>query len=852
MLVPGRLRLAVHAMALVASSASFVSRATAAPASARFEATFLSGANPVRLSGILRDDVWSTAAPISDFVQREPREGAPPSQRTEFRVAYDATTMYVKVRAFDTEPEKIVGYLTRRDGSSPSDWIRVLVDSYHDRRTAYEFAVNPAGVKQDRYWFNDNSRDDSWDAVWDVHVARDSGGWTAEFHIPFSQLRFTRGEAETFGFAVVREIGRLNETVTWPLLARSANGYVSSFGELSGLSLATSPKRFEVVPYAVSSLTRQSPGGNPLLRASAPDAALGLDLKYAVAPGLTLTSTFNPDFGQVEADPAVVNLTAFETFFSERRPFFVEGSGNFQFGLDCNDGQCNGLFYSRRIGRAPHTDNLPSGDNIFTAAPTQTTIVGAAKLTGRIGRYSIGVMQAMTREAAAHVLNGTADFRQAVEPLTGYTVARVRREFNDQSSVGIMATSTRRRITDALSFLPDSAYTGGVDWDWRVKSRYAIQGYLTGSRVSGRADAITDLQQNSRHYFQRPGATTMLDPSRSSLSGTAARIGIAKIGGQHLIFNSTVAFKTPGFDVNDIGFFRRADERSMSNWLQLKSETPTRWFRSRRINFNQWASWNYGGDRLQSGENINAHVLWVNNWAMGTGFNLNQRSFDDHLTRGGPGGLSEGFLSSWSYVTSDDRRPVSFNVFFIAGRDNMRSTFRTVNPEFTVRPMTSLNLSAGLDLTHNVNDYQWVSKATDTGSHYVFAHLDQTTVGLTARLNYTMSPTLSLQLYAQPFVSGGGYTGFKELVDGGNAAYFKRYVPFAYSDSPDFNYKSFRTTNVLRWEYKPGSTLFVVWQQARQDSAGYGDFRFSRDFRGIFHVEPRNVLLVKVAYWLNY
>jgi hypothetical protein len=808
----------------------------------------------VRLNGTPSVEIWETAPAISDFVQREPHEGAAPSQRTEFRIAYDSTTMYVRVNAYDTEPEKIVGHLTRRDGPSPSDWIRVLIDSYHDRRTAYEFAVNPAGVKQDRYWFNDNSRDDSWDAVWDVAVSRDARGWVAEFRIPFSQLRFAPGEAKTVGFAVVREIGRLRETVTWPLLARSATGYVSSFGELGALTLTRAPKRLELVPYAVTSLTRQDPGDNPLVKSSKGDAALGLDLKYAVAPGLTLTTTINPDFGQVEADPAVVNLTAFETFFTERRPFFVEGSGNLQFNLDCFDEQCTGLFYSRRVGRVPQgIENLPDSDDVFTSAPAQTTILGAAKLTGRVGKYSIGAMQAFTQEEFATVRDGIVQYREPVEPLTSYSVGRVRREFDNQSNVGLMFTATRRRFGGSTSFLPDSAYTGGVDWDWRFAKRYAAVGYLAASSLRGTPAAIADVQENSRHYFQRPDATHLeFDPARTSLAGAAGRFAMRKIGGQHLVFDSSLFFKTPGFDVNDVGFFRRADERSVINWMQIKSETPTRWFRSRRINFNQWASWNFGGDRLQSFENVNAHATWTNNWSMGGGLNLNQRSFDDRLSRGGPGGLSEGFKSVWSYITSDDRRAASFNVFFFGGGDGVKSSFRGFHPELMLRPMSSLNMSAGLHVEHNINDYQWVENVTSSGDHYVFGHLEQTTVGVTGRVNYSISPTLSLQLYAQPFVSGGAYTGFKELRDGRNPDYDNRYAPYAYQDNPDFNYKTFRSTNVLRWEYKPGSTLFVVWQQAREDSATYGDFRFGRDFRGIFNLPPQNVLLVKLAYWLNY
>ncbi|PYR59513.1 MAG: hypothetical protein DMF91_14645, partial [Acidobacteria bacterium] len=285
----------------------------AAESPARFDALLISTPTAMRINGTLGDAVWERATAVTDFVQREPNEGAPPSQRTEFRVAYDASTVYVRVRAFDTEPDRIVGYLTRRDIDSPSDWIRVMIDSYHDRRTAYEFAVNPAGVKQDRYWYNDTNNDDSWDAVWDVSVSRNAEGWTAEFRIPFSQLRFAPGDSKTLGFAVARRIGRLNETATWPLLSRGANGYVSSFGELGAVSVASAPKRLELVPYTVGDLTTQRTGGNPLLKSSAPSAAVGLDFKYALTPGLTLTSTINPDFGQVEADPAVVNLSAFET-----------------------------------------------------------------------------------------------------------------------------------------------------------------------------------------------------------------------------------------------------------------------------------------------------------------------------------------------------------------------------------------------------------------------------------------------------------------------------------------------------------------------------------------------------------
>jgi hypothetical protein len=815
-------------------------------------------ATAVRVAAPLTEVAWQAAPPITAFVQREPHEAGEPSQRTEFRVAYDTTTLFVRVRAFDTDPDKIVTYLTRRDSDSPCDWIHVLIDSYHDKRTAYEFAVNPSGVKVDRYWFNDNNRDDSWDAVWDVSVSRDRQGWSAEFRIPFSQLRFNPAAASTFGFAVTRQIGRLNETSTWPLLARSDNGYVSSFGELAGVATTAALKKLELVPYALANVTRQRTGGNPLLKAAAPDGAMGMDLKYALTPGLTFTGSINPDFGQVEADPAVVNLTAFETFFSERRPFFVEGSGNFNFGMDCGDGGCSGLFYTRRIGRSPQgVDDLPSGDTTYVDAPVQTTILGAGKLTGRIGRFSIGVMQAFTQEETARVLSGAVSARQAVEPSTSYTVGRVRREFADQSSVGVMMTSTNRSAGSGLTFLADRAVTGGVDWDLRLKKRYALTGYWVGSNMRGTPEAIARIQENSRHYFQRPDLTAAtLDAARTSLAGQGGQVAISKIGGERVRFNSNVSFKSPGLDVNDIGFMRRADQRTVNNWLQVRSDKPNRRVRSRNLNFNQWAQWNADGDLLGAGGNVNGGLTLLNNWSMGGGVGLQANAIDDRATRGGPVVLTRGYREGWGWVNSDNRRKLSLNHFTGGGRNADGASWFEFNPGLTFRPLPALTFNPSIRYARNIFDAQWVEQITDASNHYVFAHLEQTTVAVTLRFNYTMSPNLSLQLYAQPFVSAGGYDRFVELASGRSLDYAARYRPYAYdaaaNGDPDFNVKSFRTTNVLRWEYKPGSTLFVVWQQARENDLVPGGFRFGRDIHDIFAVAPRNVFLVKLAYWLNY
>jgi len=830
--------------------------APAKAADARVEAVHITAAGAGRTPGA---DLWGAAPAVGDFVQREPREGAAPSQTTEFRVAFDASTLYVKVRAYDREPEKIVQYLMRRDEDAPSDWIRVFIDSYHDRRTAYEFAVNPSGVKQDRYWFNDTNNDRGWDAVWDVAVLRDQAGWTAEFRIPFSQLRFAPSATSTWGFAIAREIGRLRETDTWPLLPRSANGYVSSFGELGGLSTGTAVKRLELVPYTVANLDRQRTGGNPFLNATGLGGSAGLDVKYAVTPGLTLTATVNPDFGQVEADPAVVNLSAFETFFNERRPFFVEGSGNFRFDADCYD-SCNNLFYSRRIGRAPQgTGALPSGADVYTDSPSQSTILGAAKLTGRVGRYSVGVMHAVTQEESADVSTAGLRSRQVVEPSSRYSVARVKREFSNQSYIGAITTATTRRLSDRLSFLPSSAYVGGADFDWRVRRFYSLNGFFEGSRVNGTPGAIEALQTNNRHLFQRPGLTSAaLDPTRTSLSGYSGAISFNKIGGESVHSNSYVYVRSPGFDTNDLGFLRRADQIRQQHWLQLRSNTVTKWFRQRTINFNQWTAWNFDGDLQFGGANVNGNVTLINNWQMGVGMfvPLPRRGFDDRMTRGGPGVVAENGPDHWFWIYSDSRRRLSAGVEGDWGSDNHHTSWQSWSPSMTVRPIPAVMFSLGVQYNPSHQDSQWVNNVTDSATHYVFAHLDQTTVNLTGRFNYTITPNLSVQLYAQPFVSAGEYAGFKEVADPRSETYEHRYTPFAYAapiyGSPDFNVKAFRTTNVLRWEYKPGSTLFVVWQQARENYAVPGGFDFGRDAQAIFGVPPHNVFLVKLAYWLNY
>jgi hypothetical protein len=432
-------------------------------------------------------------------------------------------------------------------------------------------------------------------------------------------------------------------------------------------------------------------------------------------------------------------------------------------------------------------------------------------------------------------------------------VTRARREFADQSAVGFMMTATKRDLVDSVAFLPSSAVTGGIDYDWRLGRRFNVAGMFAGSAVRGSTEAITALQESNVHAFQRPDADHLeVDPLATGMNGYAGYVSLNKIGGERVRGYTFFRFQSPGFDYNDLGFQRRADERGQGNWVQLRFERPGTHVRSFRINFNQHNRWNFAGERLWSGANVNAHWEFQNNWSSGGGTFVSLPGFDDRATRGGPGAATTPRMGQFFYVQSDDRRLVSGGVFGFWEADREGSRIYEVNPSATVRPTSALSVQVGWRVSENTDDAQWVEKVDEGDrSHYVFGRLRQTTVALTSRVNYTVTPALSLQLYAEPFVSAGRYEHYKELADGRAEEYANRYRPFAYAGNADFNVLSFRTTNVLRWEYRPGSALFVVWQQGRGESGDRGDFRFGRDFRDVFTTPATNTLLVKLSYWLN-
>ena len=823
--------------------------AVAPPPATATRATAVRAIHPVVIDGRDDDEVWKIAPPITQFREFQPKEDGDPRFPTEAKVAYDDRYFYVFIRAFDPHPDSILKLLARRDVRAATDQLKIMVDSYHDRRSGFEFAVNPAGVKRDYAMYNDNQEDDAWDAVWDVATQVDSLGWTAEFAIPLSQLRYVPRATNTFGFAVWRDIQRFSERVSWPVYRNSQAGVSSQLGELTGLDGLPSPRRPEVAPYVVTKNV-SVPTGSAFDRSQ--KVTGGADLKYGLTPNLTLDATVNPDFGQVEADPAVLNLSVFETFFQERRPFFVQGAGIFRFDVNCsavNDcGTGEGLFYSRRIGRSPQLAGYGGAD-----AAVASTIYGAAKLTGRLpGGQTIGVLDAVTGREA-----GRLD--RTMEPATNYALVRAQQDLRGgESGIGVMVTAVHRN-QDASTWdsLRHHAYAAGLDFRHRLPGRkYQLSGSLDLSRVTGTPAAIAVTQRDPVHYYQRPGAGVSYDPTRTSLWGDAEEIKFGRVGGGITRFETSYQRRSQGFELNDLGFLLQADQQSWNTWFAFQSRHPSSFYQTAFWNFNWWQYWTAAGTPVERAGNTNVHAQLNNRWWVHSGVTAGQLGTtfcDRDCTRGGPAVRTDPYLSVFAEVDGDERpafTPYAW-INYLRG-DGGRTERFNGNIQVAFRVASQFRTSLTLSATHRVKDIQPHGTVTDSATHYTFARLDQNEASLTGRIDYTLSTTLTLQLYAQPFISKGTYSNVRELADPRAAAFDDRYKPYS-APADGVNAKVFNSTAVLRWEYRPGSTLFVVWTQGRQlflDAEGTRSM--GGEFRDLFDLHPNNTFLVKASYWINW
>jgi hypothetical protein len=863
-------RMALAALALLAAAPAAAQQVAQTSSTA---ATVTSSGSPARLlraasavdvkvDGRLDEAVWATATPATDFVQQSPNEGRPATERTEARVLFDGEAIYVGMRMYDAHPDSILAQLTRRDQGSTSDGARVFIDSYNDKRTAFVFGLNPKGVKDDFLRFDDaNGIDNGWDAVWEGEARVDSLGWTAEFRIPLSQLRFNAASVNSggrWGVNFRRYIARRGEAAFWAPIAPNGNAFVSLFGELEGLQGLKQAHRLEILPFVSSRLDRvPSVERNAFVGQTNYQTSMGADVKAGLPGGLTLSATINPDFGQVEVDPAVVNLSAFETFFPEQRPFFVEGADIFQFGglNTFNDYGFTQFFYSRRIGRQPQ-GAVRDESAVEQSAPDATTILGAAKVSGKLGGWSIGLMDALTnRETARFRTDLGANERYPVEPLSNYFVGRVRRDFGKGATVvGAMLTGVGRdlRGNEFDSFLRNRAYVGGIDGSHSWGNRqWTLSGFLAGSRVSGSDAVVARTQRAPAHYFTRPDADYLTyDPARGSLEGHTLGASISHSGSWDM--SATYKEVSPGFETNDIGFMNRADYRAFSTFFGRRLNKPTGAFRSRTMYIYHNAAWNYGSDMIFNALGFGANGSLKNFWFVGLNGGIAGSRIDDRAAFGGPALRRPGTWNVGVDVSTDDRKPLSLS--WGGGYSHESGGFsKSAYAGVNYRPTSSVRLNVGPSITVARDAIQFITAETDAaatetfGTRYVFASDERTEVAMSTRLDWTFTPTLSLQLYAQPFISANDFGSYRSLARPRSYAF----DPYARADNDDFTFLSLRGNAVLRWEYRPGSTLFFVWQQNRAGATDTGEFSFGDNAQGVFDRASRNVLLIKATYWLN-
>ncbi len=811
----------------------------------------------IDVDGRLDEAAWANAEPATGFTQVDPEEGQPVSERTEARILYDDEALYVGVRLYDRQ--RPTARLGRRDMPLlDSDWLGVVIDSYHDHRTGFSLDLNPAGVQRDAVksmGANGHEQDDlSWDAVWDAKATVDDGGWTAEYRVPFSQLRFGDEDDPVWGIQLERVIGRRREYAVFSFTPKSEAGGIPTYGHLEGLRGVEPGNRLEVLPYAVARLERVDPGPNPFRTDSERFGSGGVDLLYRVTSDFALNASINPDFGQVEVDPAVVNLTVYETFFEEKRPFFIEGSEIFDFGRNTSGGR---LFYTRRIGRNPQLSAPTSASD----APDATTILGATKLSGKTASgWSLGVIEAVTqREDARYLVDGD-EALFTVEPLTNYFVGRARKDSNEgRSSYGGMVTAVKRRLdSDPLSdALRSSAYSGGLDFRLESASReWALSGSAAYSRVAGSSEALTRTQRAGNHFFQRPDAEHLeVDASATSLTGYSMGASLQRLGGEHWRGSLALAATSPAFEVNDLGFQTRTDRRDVQTSLTYMENRPGSFFRNYSVVGSVRYEHNFDWQRILSVWSVTAQFRHLDFWGGFVRLAHQVRALDDRATRGGPLMQRPANWSVNAHGSSDGRKPVTISFGAGAMRDEYDGWLANAGFDIGIKTSDRWSLSIGPGFTKSLNQAQYVGTVADAaatatyGSHYLFAPLRQTTLTMETRLDVTFTPKLSFQLYAQPFISSGdfGDTGSLDAPRGYAFTPWEGALP-----DMDFNYRSLRGTAVLRWEWRPGSTLYVAWQQVRADYAqGIGDFDFGRDRRALFAAQPDNVFVIKMSYWLT-
>lgn len=844
----------------------------------KYFAERISGNQPV-IDGMLNDDCWrKDEGWQGDFTQREPRSGDAPTEETKVKILYDDNNLYVAIRCYDSEPEKIDRRSSRRDNWG-GDVAGIAIDSYFDKRTAFEFDMTAAGVQLDAVPINDGtSWDMSWDAVWYGKTFIEDSAWTIEMQIPFSQLRYPAKPEYTWGLHVWRWINRKQEEADWQYIPKEAPGMVHLYGELHGIKGIQSSRKLEILPYFVGKLnTFKKEEGNPFATGRSNKFSGGVDGKVGITSNMTLDFTVNPDFGQVEADPSNMNLTAFETFYSEKRPFFVEGKNILEFGINDDDR----LFYSRRIGHQP-VYYPSSGNGEYVKMPEMTSILTALKLTGKTNDgLSLGFLSSLTAKENAEIDNGTSRQNMAVEPLSHYFVGRFQKEVNQGNTIfGGMLTAVNRSISDNhLKFLNTAAYTGGFDirhqWDNKT---YYMELKTIFSHIRGDKSAIQSAQLSPVRYFQRPDAGYLkYDTLRTSLSGFGGILAFGKEGNGKWRFSGNLVMRSPGLELNDIGYLRLTDIITEFSNIGYVVTTPTDLLLNYSINAYQYIDWNFGGKSTGHGLILNLSSQFHNFWSIWLSLSRDFAFLDTRILRGGPALLIPDYTSFSGGMSTDGTKPFSFEVSFNKNENvNSTASYSAINPGLTMRFSDRFNLSAHFNYNIEKNNLQYITTRNfEQKDIYLMGRIDRKTSGITFRVDYNITPQISVQYYGSPYITAGSYSNYKKILNPGADKYEDRFYSFSGDQinikdntvfindnssgpsdynfyKPDFNFKQFRSNLVLRWEYKAGSTIYLVWSQGRTNFETTGEYSWRNDMERLYDVYPDDLFLIKLNHWFSF
>lgn len=827
------------------------------------------------IDGSINEDAWNVVEWSSDFTQKNPDEGKLPTYQTKFKVMYDENNLYVAIRAYDDEPHLIQRRLSRRDGFE-GDRVNVIIDSYHDKRNAFVFTTTAAGVKGEEFASqNGQNWDESWNPIWYTDAKIDDEGWTAEMKIPLSQLRFGKVEEQIWGFNVNRTIFRFQERSLWQRIPNNQAGFISEAGELHGLKNLISQKQLEIQPFTVLQYdSYPSESGNPYKDGNDFKANVGLDAKVGITNDLTLDLTINPDFGQVEADPGAIALDGFQIFFREQRPFFVENSNIFDYRFA--NGRDN-VFYSRRIGRTPNRD-ATLADGEFADEPQNTRILGAVKFSGKTRNgWSLGVLESITGNEYAEIMQVNGETRkEIVEPLTNYFVARAQKDFNNRNSfIGGILTATNRNLNGNFKELHKAAYSGGIDFQHNWKNReYYLDGNVIFSHVLGDEEAITATQQTLRHNFQRVDATHVsVDENRTSLTGTGGRIEAGKNGGENWRYNGGLIWRSPELELNDVGFLRRTDEINQFANLSYLWQVPTNVYRNIEASFEQGSFYDFGGNLNRIRFQLNGNFSWINNWWTEVGYGLNTHFYDNFYLRGGPRFRRPNTAFAFLFFGSDRSKLFSFTLGYsnrhtsenVVGRD--RFVIRT-----NYQATDALSMSLNLEYENLYDKTQYVTEeAFNSQPRYILGRIKNQTLTTTLRLNYSFSPNFSLQFYGQPFISRGKFSDFNyvtnpvaESIKNRINIYDNNQVDFQNNEylidenrdgindysfsNPDFSFTQLQTNLVARWEYIPGSELFLVWSRGSVGNANVDEDLIDSVSDQVFRAPANDTFLIKFTY----